>query len=82
MSVITLNGMTFDLSTPNGRMVATFLSGISQFERDLISERVKSGMAAAKARGKSSAAGSANGRKPTASAPRCSPWLLKARVIG
>ncbi len=52
VSVITLNGMTFDLSTPNGRMVATFLSGISEFERDLISERVKSGMAAAKARGK------------------------------
>jgi DNA invertase Pin-like site-specific DNA recombinase len=52
VSVITLNGMTFDLSTPNGRMVATFLSGIAEFERDLISERVKSGMAAAKARGK------------------------------
>lgn len=52
VSVITLNGMTFDLSTPNGRMMATFLSGIAEFERDMISERVKSGMAAAKARGK------------------------------
>ncbi|WP_268833837.1 recombinase family protein [Sinorhizobium terangae] len=33
-------------------MLATFLSGIVEFERDLISERVKSGLAAAKARGK------------------------------
>jgi DNA invertase Pin-like site-specific DNA recombinase len=33
-------------------MLATFLSGIAEFERDLISERVKSGLAVAKARGK------------------------------
>ena len=33
-------------------MLATFLSGIAEFERDLISERVKSGLAAAKARGR------------------------------
>ena len=52
VSVIALNGMTFDLSTPHGRMMATFLSGIAEFEHDLISERVKSGLAAAKARGK------------------------------
>ncbi|MGH0002590.1 recombinase family protein [Pseudovibrio ascidiaceicola] len=52
VSVVALNGMTFDLSTPHGRMMATFLSGIAEFERDLISERVKSGLAAAKARGK------------------------------
>ena len=32
--------------------MATMLAGIAQFERDLISERVKSGLAAAKARGK------------------------------
>lgn len=52
VSVVAINGMTFDLSTPHGRMLATFLSGIAEFERDLISERVKSGLAAAKARGK------------------------------
>lgn len=32
-------------------MVAIFLSGISEFERDLIGERVKSRLAATKARG-------------------------------
>lgn len=51
-SVIAMNGMAFDLSSPHGRMLATLLSGIAEFERDLISERVKSGLAAAKARGK------------------------------
>lgn len=52
VSVIAMSGMTFDLASPHGRMLATFLSGIAEFERDLISERVKSGLAAAKARGR------------------------------
>jgi DNA invertase Pin-like site-specific DNA recombinase len=52
VSLIAITGMTFDLATPHGRMLATVLAGISEFERDLISERVKSGLAAARARGK------------------------------
>ncbi|WP_211416665.1 recombinase family protein [Agrobacterium tumefaciens] len=38
------------------------LSGIAEFERDLISERVKSGLAVAKARGKK--LGSQTGQRP------------------
>ena len=52
ISVITTSGMALDLETPQGKMIATVLSGVAQFERDMLSERVKSGLAAAKARGK------------------------------
>ena len=52
VSVVAMSGMTFELDTPHGRMMATMLAGIAQFESDLLSERVKSGLAGAKARGK------------------------------
>ncbi|WP_425387997.1 recombinase family protein [Azospirillum halopraeferens] len=52
VSVIALSGMTFDLASAAGRMMATVLAGIAEFERDLLRERVRSGLAAAKARGK------------------------------
>jgi putative DNA-invertase from lambdoid prophage Rac len=52
VSVIALNGMAFDLSTPHGRMIATVLAGIAEFERELTQERIRSGIAAAKDRGK------------------------------
>jgi len=52
VSVIALNGMAFDLGTPHGRMIATVLAGIAEFERELIQERIRTGIAATKARGK------------------------------
>ena len=52
VSLVALNGMAFDLSTPHGRMMATLLAGIAEFERELTVERIRPGIAAAKARGK------------------------------
>ena len=52
VSVIAMNGLAFDLSTPHGRMMATIIAGIADFERELLQERIRSGIAAAKACGK------------------------------
>lgn len=41
-----------DTTTPHGKLMFTFFAGISQFERDLISERTKEGLKSARARGK------------------------------
>lgn len=51
VSLIAMSGMAFDLGTATGRMLATVLAGIAEFERDLLRERVRSGLAAARARG-------------------------------
>jgi DNA invertase Pin-like site-specific DNA recombinase len=77
VSVVALNGMTFDLATPHGRMMAAMLAGITEFERELIRERIRSGIAAAKARGKFSAANWAIGRNPTGSHRRYWHSLLR-----
>ena len=56
---------------PTRRMMATMLAGIAQFERDLLSERVKFGQAAAKARGKKLGRQKVNGQSQTGWHPRC-----------
>jgi Site-specific recombinases, DNA invertase Pin homologs len=41
-----------DTTTPQGKLMFTIFAGISQFERDLISQRTKEGLASARARGR------------------------------
>lgn len=42
-----------DTTTPQGKLMFTRFAGLAQFERDLLSERTKEGLRAAKARGRS-----------------------------
>jgi DNA invertase Pin-like site-specific DNA recombinase len=51
-----------DMSTPAGKMMFHVIGAMSEFERSLIVERVRAGMALAKVKGK------AIGRKPTSAA--------------
>ncbi|MBR9970837.1 recombinase family protein [Magnetospirillum sulfuroxidans] len=49
----TLRSLTegFDLDTASGKLMATILAGFAEYERALIQERTRAGLAAAKARG-------------------------------
>jgi DNA invertase Pin-like site-specific DNA recombinase len=60
-----------DTTTPGGRLVFHLFGALGQFEKDLIQERTRAGLAAAKARGRK------GGRKPVITADR----LERARVI-
>lgn len=78
VSLVAQGGMTFDLASPHGRIMATLLAGIAEFERDLLRERVRSGIAAAKARGK--VLGRRAGDRPVAD--RVGPQVLAAVEAG
>lgn len=56
---IVITTLGIDLKTPAGRLVFGMMAQIAEFERELIRERVKAGMADAKKRGQH------NGRKHT-----------------
>lgn len=51
VSLVAQSGLQFDLRTSQGKLIASIMASLAEFERDLIRERVKSGIAAAKARG-------------------------------
>lgn len=76
VSVIAMNGLAFDLATPHGRMMATVLAGVAAFERELIQDRIRSGIAAVKARGKR--LGRQPGQRPKSD--RLAPKVL--RLVG
>lgn len=52
VSLVAQNGFTFDLTTPHGKMIASIMATLAEFERDLLKERIKSGIANARAKGK------------------------------
>jgi DNA invertase Pin-like site-specific DNA recombinase len=68
--------LSIDTSTATGRMLLTMIGAIAQFERELMLERQREGIAKAKAAGKY------KGRAPTARAKLDQIQSLKAEGVG
>jgi DNA invertase Pin-like site-specific DNA recombinase len=54
--VLTGQGVSIDTTTPAGKLVFGIFAALSEFERELISERTKAGLASARARGRNGGA--------------------------
>ena len=68
--------MSIDTGTPNGRLMLNILGSVAQFEREIMLERQREGIAKAKAAGKY------KGRKPTARAKAKEVLGLHAEGVG
>lgn len=73
VSLVAQTGLQFDLRSAQGKLIASLMSALAEFERDLLRERVRSGIAAARKRGV------VFGRRPgqRIKADRCSAKVLK-----
>ena len=58
LKVLTGHGAAIDTTTPSGKLVFGIFASLAEFERDLISERTRAGLASARARGRK------GGRRP------------------
>lgn len=52
LKVLAGEGASIDTTTANGRLVFAIFAGLAEFERELIVERTKAGLQAARARGR------------------------------
>jgi DNA invertase Pin-like site-specific DNA recombinase len=68
--------MNLDTSTATGRLMLNVIGSVAQFEREMMLERQREGIAKAKAEGKY------KGRAPTARAKAADVLALKAQGLG
>lgn len=68
--------MGIDTATPTGKLLLTIMGGVAEFEREVMLERQREGIAKAKADGKY------KGRKPTAQAKAAEVTAMAAEGIG
>lgn len=52
LKVLAGEGASIDTTTANGRLIFAIFAGLAEFERELIIERTKAGLASARARGR------------------------------
>jgi DNA invertase Pin-like site-specific DNA recombinase len=52
LKVLTGQGAAIDTTTPSGKLIFGIFAALAEFERELIAERTKAGLAAARARGR------------------------------
>jgi putative DNA-invertase from lambdoid prophage Rac len=51
ISLVAQTGLQFDLRSAQGKLIASLMAALAEFERDLLRERVRSGISAARKRG-------------------------------
>lgn len=75
LRVLSMGGSELDTRTPTGRLMLTLLGGVAEFERGMMLERQREGIAKAKAEGKYT------GRQPTAQRQADEVRRLKAEGV-
>lgn len=76
LRVLDFGGSSVDTKSPSGRLLLTMFAALAQFEREMMLERQREGIAAAKAAGKY------KGRKPTARAKASEVKRLASMGLG
>jgi DNA invertase Pin-like site-specific DNA recombinase len=76
LRVLSMGGSQVDTGTPTGRLMLTMLGAVAEFERALMLERQREGIAKAKSAGKY------QGRAPTAQRQAAAVRQMKAEGVG
>lgn len=76
LQILDFGGSTIDTKSPTGKLMLTMFAAMAQFEREMMLERQREGIARARSEGKY------KGRKPTAQAKLDEITKLKAEGVG